>query len=55
MGFKCLLLLDHSRSSNNSWQTCYPNGPLSKICGDFGKKALFDFYGQKTIKNGQKR
>ncbi len=54
MGVKCLLLLDHSRSNNYTWQTCYPNGLLSKVCGDFRKNALFDFMGKKLSKMAKK-
>ena len=50
MTFKFLLLLDLSWKILQTFFTCSPNGPLSKICGDFGKNAFFDFYGQKNCK-----
>ena len=55
MTFKFLLLLDLSWKILQTFFTCSPNGLLLKICGDFGKNALFDFYGQKTVKNGLTR
>ena len=53
MHFKSLLLLDHSRLINDTWQTCCSNKPLSKILGDFGKMLCLILWA-KTTNNGQK-